>query len=63
MKNFKFVSKHIKKCDKCGQEVSSIEYLTGDKNLICYNAKTGTWSKRVVINGNTETGNSNKRDS
>ncbi len=51
---FKHSSETEKKCKECNQTVSSIEHLIGDNQIISYNEKTSTWTKRSLKNGNTK---------
>lgn len=51
---FKHSSEPEKKCKDCNQIISSIDHLIGDKEIISFNEKTNTWTKRG-LNGNKKT--------
>ncbi len=51
---FKHSSEVEKKCEKCNQTISKIDHLIGDAEIISYNEKTSTWTKRA-LNGNKKT--------
>ena len=48
---FKHSKEVEKRCPECKQVISSIDHLIGEKEIISYNEKTNTWTKRG-LNGN-----------
>lgn len=43
---FKHSTEIEKKCKECNQTISMIEHLIEEKEIISYNEKTSTWTKR-----------------